>query len=228
MHAYNEPERDSSLVACPDCDLLQRLPALPPEASARCPRCACILHTRRHDTINRTLALTIAAAVLLVVANFAPMLGLSVVGREAFTTVFGGALHLWQNDEQIVAVLVLVTAIVAPCLQIGLLLAILLGSMRQRPPVWVGTLLRFYPDSCTWSMIEVMMLGVLVALIKIAELARVIPGLALFTLGFLVFLLAGTQASLDRREIWERVTWARSAAAATGGRRAAPATGATR
>jgi paraquat-inducible protein A len=59
-----------------------------------------------------------------------------------------------------------------------------------------------------WSMTEVMMLGVLVALVKIAELATVIPGVAMFALGALVFLLAAIQASFEPHEIWSRVEWA--------------------
>ena len=60
-------------------------------------------------------------------------------------------------------------------------------------------------------MIEVMLIGVLVALIKIAELATVIPGLALFMLAGLVFILAGTQSTFDRRAVWEQVTWSHEA-----------------
>ena len=78
--------------------------------------------------------------------------------------------------------LVLFTAVIAPALQIGFMLAIVLGAHRERPPRWVGTLLRHHPTTRTWSMIEVMMLGVLVALIKIADYATVIPGVALFVL----------------------------------------------
>jgi paraquat-inducible protein A len=69
-------------------------------------------------------------------------------------------------------------------------------------------LLRHHPTTRTWSMIEVMLLGVLVALIKIADYATVIPGVALFTLGALVFLLAGMQSSFDPRDVWDRIEWA--------------------
>jgi paraquat-inducible protein A len=205
---YNEPIADTSLVACLHCDLLQRLPDLAPGASARCPRCDKELWRHREDSLNRTLALTLGAAMLYVVANTVPMLGLTIVGREAATTVIGGAEHLWSNGQQMVAVLVFLTAVIAPALQIGLMLAIVVGALRERPPRWVGTLLRHHPTTRTWSMIEVMMLGVLVALIKIMDYATVIPGLALFTLGALIFLLAGMQASFDPREVWERIEWA--------------------
>ncbi len=205
---YNKPLSDASLIACPHCDLLQRLPEIEPGESARCPRCNKELWRRKKDSLQRPLALTIAAALLYVVANTVPMLGLTVVGREAFTTVFGGARHLWNAGWESVAVLVLFTAVVAPGLQIGLMLAILLGARQERPPRWVGRLLKYYQLVSTWSMIEVMILGVLVALIKIAELAKVIPGLALFVLGVLVFLIAAIEASFDPRTVWERVAWA--------------------
>jgi len=207
-HVYNQPVADPALIACPHCDLVQRLPHLAPGASARCPRCDRELWRRREDSLNRTLALTVAAAVLYVVANSVPMLGLTVVGRQAATTVLGGALHLWNNGPRIIAVLMLFTAIIAPALQIGFMLGIVLGALRERPPRWVASLLRHHPATRTWSMIEVMMLGVLVALIKIADYATVIPGMALFVLWVLVFLLAGIQANFDPREVWERIEWA--------------------
>ena len=205
---YNQALPDASLVACPHCDLLQRLPDLAPGASARCPRCNEELWRRREDSLNRTLALTLAALVLYVIANSVPMLGLTAVGHQASTTVFGGAVQLWRDGEEIVAGLVLFAAVIAPGLQIAFMLAIVLGARRERPPTWVGILLRHLPTARTWSMIEVMLLGVLVALIKIAELATVIPGLALFALGALVFVFAGIQASFDRREVWNRIEWA--------------------
>ena len=206
--SYNQPVADPSLIACLHCDLLQRIPELEQGASTRCPRCNKELWRRREDSLNRTLALTLAAAVLYIVANSVPMLGLTIVGRDASTTVIGGAQHLWDNGQKIVGVLVLFTAVIAPALQIGLMMAIVLGAMRARPPGWVGTLLRYHPTTRIWSMIEVMMVGVLVALVKIADYATVIPGVALFVLWVLVFLLAGMSASFDSREVWEKIQWA--------------------
>ena len=208
---YNQPLADTSLIACQHCDLLQHLPELELGASARCPRCDKELWRRREDSLNRTLALTLTAAVLYVIANSVPMLGLTIVGRGASTTVIGGAQHLWNNGDQLVGVLVLFTAVIAPALQIGLMLAIVLGAMRERAPRWVGALLRYHPTTRIWSMIEVMMVGVLVALVKIADYATVIPGIALFVLWALVFILAGMQASFDSREVWEKIYWANEA-----------------
>jgi paraquat-inducible protein A len=221
----NDPVADARLLACPDCDLLQRLPDVPAGGSARCPRCNREIARGREDSLNRTLALSIAAALLYAVANSTPMLGLNAVGRSASTTVFGGAWQLWRDGEEVVAVVVLVAAVLAPALQIAFVLAVVLGARRDRPPAWVGTLLRHHPAARTWSMVEVMLLGVLVALIKIAELATVIPGAALFALGALVFVFAAMQANFDPRQVWERIEWAEAAAPTAGGERAAEVTG---
>jgi paraquat-inducible protein A len=219
----NQPLPDSSLVACPQCDLLQRLPeAAAPGASVRCPRCDKELWRGREDSLNRTLALSVAAMVLYVIANSVPMLGLSAVGHQAFTTVIGGARQLWHDDQQIVAVLVLFAAVISPALQISFLLLIVLGSRGERAPAWVGMLLRHLNLTRTWSMIEVMLLGVLVALTKIADYARVLPGIALFALFALVILLAAMQSCFDPREVWNKIEWADAHARrpAAGGRMA--------
>jgi paraquat-inducible protein A len=208
---YNQPLADPDVIACLHCDLLQRLPDLAPGASARCPRCNKELWRRRADSINRTLALTIGAAILYVIANSVPMLGLTIVGRDASTTVIGGARHLWENNQVLVGVLVLFTAVIATALQIGFMLAIMLAVHFRRTPQWVGTLLRHHPATRTWSMIEVMMLGVLVALIKIADYATVVPGIALFVLWSLVFLLAAIQANFDPRLVWDKIEWSDNA-----------------
>ena len=208
----NRPLPDATLVACLDCDLLQRIPEVPAGASVRCPRCNKELWRHKPDSYNRTFALTVAALVLYLIANTVPMLGLHAVGREAFTTVVGGAQQLWHDGQELVAMLVLFAAVISPALQIGFLLAILIGCRRERPPFWVGLLLRHLEFTRTWSMIEVMLLGVLVAMTKIADYAHVILGTALFALFALVFLLAAIQSTFDPREVWERVEWAETEA----------------
>lgn len=204
---HNQPVADLSLISCAHCDLLQRLPDLAPGDVASCARCDGELWRPRGDSLNRTLALSVAAAVLYAIANTVPMLGLTIVGRQTSTTVLGGARDLWDEGQQIVAMLVLLTAVIAPALQIGFTLAIAIGGHREHPRRWVGHLLRHLPATRVWSMIEVMMLGVLVALIKIADYATVIPGMALFVLGALVFLLAAIQVNFDPREVWDRIEW---------------------
>jgi paraquat-inducible protein A len=127
-------------------------------------------------------------------------------------TVVQGAQQRWRDGREVVAVLVVFTTVVAPALQIGFMLLIVTAARRARVPRWVGTLLRHHPTAATWSMLEVMMLGVLVALVKIADYATVVPGLAMYALGVLIFLLAAMQSAFDPREVWQRIEWAETAA----------------
>ena len=145
-----------------------------------------------------------------------PMIGIRVVGRQASATVIGGGDFLWDSGMQTVSALVFLTAVIAPALQIGFILAIALGGRRDSPRRWVGVLLRHVPVSRTWSMIEVMLLGVLVALIKIQDYATVLPGAALYMLAALVLLLSAIQVSFDPREIWDRIEWANAESAQPG------------
>jgi paraquat-inducible protein A len=195
-------------VACPDCDLLQRLPGLPPGGKARCVRCGSTLATRPTDPVNRPLALTVAAAIVFIVANTAPLMGLSAVGRYSDTTIAGGVVQMWKQGERITAVVVAFCAVIAPGGYILFMLTVLIAARRPPVPVWIGEVLRWASSMQPWSMSEVMILGILVALIKIAELATVEPGIGMYAIGGLVVLLAAIAMTFDVHEIWKRVEWA--------------------
>jgi paraquat-inducible protein A len=195
-------------VACPDCDLLQTLPALPPGGKARCPRCGHVLAMRPADPLDRPLALAVAAAIVFIIANTAPLMGLSAVGRHASTTIIGGAYEMWVQGEQITAAVVAFCAVIAPAGYILFMLTVLLAVRRPPAPRWVGELLRGAHAMQPWSMTEVMLLGILVALIKIAELATVVPGVGMYAIGALVVLFAAIAMAVDPHEIWKRVAWA--------------------
>jgi len=196
-----------ALIACPDCDLVQQMPLLAPGDSARCKRCGKVLRNHRPNSLDRTLALTIAACVVFLVANFVPLLGLSAAGREASTTIMGGVQVMWKEGQPLVALTVLFTSVIAPGLDIAFMLSMLLAARLSPAPLWAGAMLRFASTIRPWRMVEVMLLGILVALIKIAELARVIPGMALWAVGALMILLAAMTSTFDPQVIWARVEW---------------------
>ncbi len=200
------------VIACGDCDLLQRLAPPPPGAAARCRRCGHTIALNRPDSLNRTLALAIAACIVLIVANLSPLMVLSVSGRQASTTILGGAREMWFTGQAITAILVVFCTVIAPAVHIGIMSTVLIAVRRPPAPQWVGTLLRWSEWHQSWAMVEVMMLGILVALIKIADLATVIPGIGMFAAGALVILVAAMTVSFDPREVWQRVAWAGGAA----------------
>jgi paraquat-inducible protein A len=199
-------------IACPDCDLLQYLPQLPPGGKARCPRCNNTLATQPTDSLDRALAFTLTAAIVFIVANTSPLMGLSAVGREASTTIIGGAYQMWLQGQQVTAVIVAFCAVIAPASYILFMLTVLLAVRRPPAPRGVGEMLRWAHSVQPWSMNEVMLLGILVALIKIAELATVEPGIGLYAVGGLIVLFAAIMVTFHPREVWKRVEWADGAA----------------
>jgi len=194
--------------ACPDCDLLQNVPQLSPGEKARCPRCVHVIASRLAEPIDLPLALTITAAIVLIIANTSPLMSLSAVGRFASTTILGGAYQMWLQGEALTGIVVAFCAVIAPAGYIIFLLTVLLAARRPPAPRWVGEMLRGAEFMEPWSMNEVMMLGILVALIKIAELANVDGGIGIYGVGALVLLFPAIAATFDPEEIWRRVEWA--------------------
>ena len=165
------------------------------------------------EPIDLPLALTVTAAIVFIIANTAPLMSLSAVGRYASTTIGGGAKEMLFQGEAITAMIVAFCAVIAPAGYILFMLAVLLAARRPPAPHWVDELLRGAEFMKPWSMNEVMMLGILVALIKIAELATVEAGIGMYAVGALVILFPAIMVTFDPGEIWQRVEWADEPAA---------------
>jgi paraquat-inducible protein A len=195
------------LIACPDCDLLQQLPRLVPGAKAVCARCKRLLAKNPGGSRDLPLALTVATAISLVIANMFPLMDLHVVGRSSSTSIAGGAYEMWLQGEPITGVLVMFCAVIAPCGYVLFMLTLLLAARRRLIPRWAGEMLRWIGHLQVWSMLEVVMLGLLVALIKIAQLATVDPGIGMYAFGAVVFLIPATMISFDSHELWRRAVW---------------------
>ena len=87
-------------IACPDCDLLQTFRNCRPEARRAVRAAGVTVATRSADPIDRPLALTLTAVIVLIIANTAPLMSLSAVGRYASTTIVGGAYEMWVQGEE--------------------------------------------------------------------------------------------------------------------------------
>ena len=197
-----------TIEACPDCDLLQQVPEPPPGARAACVRCGHVLRVGVVDGFDKPLALSVTTLIVLLIANLTPMMGLTVVGRHASTTIAGGCVDMWLAGERITAVVVAFCALIAPVAYI-LLIGVVLVLVRRPPaPTWAGEVLRWAQSMQPWAMLEVMMLGVLVALVKIAELATVQAGIGMYAIFAAMLLFPAIAASLDPERLWQRIRWA--------------------
>ncbi len=194
-----------NLTACHECDLLQREPILQPGGVACCPRCNAVLFRHIPDSVDRALAYTLGAAFLFIIANVFPIVGLEAAGIANATSLYGAVEAIWKNGMVFVAALVFVTTILIPALELSLMLYVLVPLKLGQMPQGLASILRLLQSMRPWSMTQVFILGVLVALVKLAHLAHIVPGIALWSFGGLILLLTAAVASFNRHELWNMV-----------------------
>jgi paraquat-inducible protein A len=192
------------MIACHECDVLHRKVELARMTTARCSRCNAVLYRRLSGRIDRVLALALAALITLVIANAFPIVELKSNGFTSQATLISAVAQLWSEDNMTVATLVLCLTLLFPAAELLALLWLLLPIHAGRRPAGFAPILRTVIGLRPWGMIEVFMLGVLVALVKLSGVARVIPDVALFAFGVLTVLLAAVMA-FDLRSLWDIV-----------------------
>jgi paraquat-inducible protein A len=173
----------SSVIVCHACDLVHRRDAILENARVRCVRCRAELYRTNSATVDTAIALASSALVLLLLSNVYPLVALQLNGSQRATTLAGAALGLYRQGYSAIAALVLLTTVLIPLLQIVSLLYVLWPLRSQRRAPVQNELFRLLTRLRPWAMPEVFMLGALVALVKLAALARVVPGIALFAYG---------------------------------------------
>ena len=193
-----------SFIACHDCDLIQRLPHISDAGTVKCVRCGAVLHQKKRNSIERTLALTLAGIVLFILANSFPFLAFKLEAQVRQTTLLTGIRELHASGMSILAVIVLMTTVVVPFTQMLGMLYILLPLKFNRIPKGLPRVLRLIRNLQPWSMMEVFMLGILVSVVKLAKMAKIVPGIALYSFLALIFVLAAMTASLDTHLIWQK------------------------
>ncbi|MBK1720715.1 paraquat-inducible protein A [Thiocystis violacea] len=194
-----------SLTECLECGLLQRNPVLPPGGAAECVRCGGVMHRDRPDSLHRTLAFTLAGIVLFIVANSFPFLSFEMQGQLTQTTLLTGVIDLYTSGSWFIAGVVFFTSVLAPGLQLALLLVVLTPLALGQMPAWLPSVFRLVRTLTPWGMMDVFMLGILVSVVKLSEMATIVPGTSLFAFGVLILVLAAAQAALDPDLVWSRV-----------------------
>lgn len=197
----------TTLVACPDCDLLQREVLVVgdgPDRTACCARCGVTLYRVTTHGLDRALAFALAGCMLLLLANVLPIASLDIRGQHTETTLWGAVHALYEQDMTVVAVLVFVTTIAAPAIEMATMLYMLLPLKLGYLPPHLALAFRMAPLAREWGLVDVFMLGVVVSLIKLNNLAVVVPGVALWSFAGLIVLVTAMGASFNPRELWSR------------------------
>jgi len=197
--------KTNNLVACPECDALQREVPLVAHGEAVCARCGAELFRNKPGSLDRTLALMIAAGIVFIGANSFPLMELEAQGMQSRTTILGTVLALHEAGWSLIALVVLATAIVVPFLQIGLSLAVLLPLKLGHVPRALGLLSRALDAVWPWGMVEVFLLGAMISMVKLTKIASVYTGSALYLIGAYAFLISAAVAAFDDRAFWNRV-----------------------
>ncbi|MDF9390986.1 MULTISPECIES: paraquat-inducible protein A [Methylococcus] len=195
-----------ALVACHDCDLLFRKPRLRPGQKARCPRCGAVLFQRKRSGMDQSLALACTSLVLFILANAYPLLRMNIAGRVQEGSLLTGIEELYSQGYWEISVLVFVVTFLAPLAKMLCLFYVLLPLWlfgRRAPKA--ERVFRWMEQLSPWAMTEVFMLGILVAVVKLADLAALTPGIALYSFAGLMVTMAAGDAMLDDHEVWERL-----------------------
>jgi paraquat-inducible protein A len=190
------------LAICAYCDTVHRRAELPGRTTARCVTCDSPLYHAGTD-LGAMLAATITAAVAFAIANAFPLITLSSGDYKTQATLWRAIQASYDQDLPAVAVALAATLIIAPLFEIGLLLWVLVPLCLDTRPLGFTGVMRIVHVLRPWRMVEVFLLGVLVAVVKLSNLATTEPGWGLFGVAVMTLALASL-ASFDRSEMWRR------------------------
>ncbi|MDF2367662.1 paraquat-inducible protein A [Sneathiella sp.] len=196
--------KSTGAVSCHVCGLLVSGRYIA-EHSADCPRCDAVLHSRKINSLSRTWALLIAAAVLYIPANVYPVLTLVSFGQSTTNTIMGGVIELAQSGQLVIAVIVFVASVFVPIFKIVALL-FLVVSVQLRLKIQRrkrALLYRFTEFIGRWSMIDIFMISILIGLVKLQALATVTAGPGAIAFAAVVIITMFAAMAFDPRLIWD-------------------------
>jgi paraquat-inducible protein A len=202
-----ETARHSALISCPTCRLLCRAPDLGNRFRAACPRCGEALHVRKPNSIARTWALLIAAYILYIPANVFPIMTVTSLGQTESDTILSGVLYFIESGSWLVALVIFIASIFIPLLKL-LILTGLLVSIRKKSrwrPRDRTRLYRLIEGIGRWSMVDIYVVTLMVAIVKIGAIASIEAAPAVVYFAAVVILTMLAAMSFDPRLIWDNV-----------------------
>lgn len=212
--------QDLSLMLCHCCGLLNPIQAAETDQvetnqtknkqpAIKCIRCHSALHHRKPQSLDRTLALVTAAAILYIPANVLPMTVTDSLFGSQQDTILTGVLYFWHSGDYFVASVIFSASIFIPMLKLLILFFLLIAVHLQSSKRW-----NFSPENCAklyrlveivgkWSMIDVFVVALLTALIQIQSLATILAGPGAVAFSAVVVLTLLASLSFDPRIIWD-------------------------
>ncbi|MFT7486874.1 MAG: paraquat-inducible protein A [Candidatus Paceibacteria bacterium] len=199
-----DPSKASDVKACPTCGLVQCVPSLSDSQRARCIRCRAIVlcGSRLADGNQRTIAAALAALLLYPLAIGLPIMRLEQLGHSTEASVFGGSVGLLEHGELLVGGLVFVCSVLLPFIKLVVLLW--LCSSQRLAARHRASFYHAIEAAGRWGMLDVLLVAVIVAWVKIGDLVEVTAGPGALAFGVMVVLSLMASASFDSHSLWRR------------------------
>ncbi len=194
------------LASCHDCGFVVTLAGGAHHAATHCPRCRAAVHRRKPDSLNRTWALVITAAMLYIPANLFPVMKVISLGKAQADTILSGAIYLLVHGMWPLALIVFFASVVVPLLKLFALTFLLISIQKgsRWRPVERTKLYHVVEAVGRWSMTDIYVVTILVALVSLGNLATIEAGVgAIYFAGVVVATMLAAE-SFDPRLIWDR------------------------
>ena len=190
------------LAACHCCGLLSHVGS---RHGGLCPRCGSAVHLRKPDSIARTWAFILAAAIMYIPANLLPIMVTETLFGKQADTIMSGVAYLWHSGSWPLAVIVFVASVAVPLLKLAILTMLVLSIQldfwkESLPRTRLYRLVEFVGK---WSMLDIFVVAVMVALVQLKVLATITVGPATLPFAAVVVLTMIASDSFDPRLIWD-------------------------
>ena len=197
--------RNASLIACHNCHLLCKTEDINEGVTALCPRCRSPLHSRKPNSIARTWALVIAAFIFYIPANVLPITKVISLGKAQSDTIMSGVIYFVKSGSWPIALVIFVASVFVPLLKLFLLTFLLISVQRKSKwrPKDRTRLYRITEAVGRWSMVDIYVVTILVALVKLGSLATIEAGPGAIFFAGVVIITMFAAMSFDPRLIWD-------------------------
>ena len=186
------------LARCHSCGRVEPLEA------GHCPRCHAPLHLRTPHSLQRTMALTLGAAILYLPANLLPVMRVeSTLKGTQESTILRGVIQFWQAGDYPVAVIIFTASVVIPLIKLLSMIALCLGARFGHSPRTLTRLYRVTDQIGRWSMVDVFVVAILVAVVQLGSIMTITAGAGALAFASVVILTMLAADSFDQRLLWD-------------------------
>jgi len=190
---------------CHECDAISKISTPNKPGRYKCPHCGAKLYTYKPGMVEKLYAYNLAALFLFIITNYFPFLSFHAAGNSSHANFATSIYYLFQDHEWMMGTAILMTTIIVPLFRI-LLYCILFGSLYHGYlPRYATQMLKLLEKLLPWGMLDVLLLGILVSIVKLVKMGTIIPGTSLWAFMLMVLILAASQSIFDPHQVWERI-----------------------